>query len=590
MYKQFWTLFVRDYGRLHIAASISVLTIVVSLLEGLNLGLLIPLLETLDSTDSGDIHWVSRAFAGVFDTLGIPLTLGPILLTLGVFVLAISILKYLRMIMTGKLSMDFLVWLRSRYMWSALQADMSFFHSQKLGVMTDTLKTQTERSADSLGRFIELVSNLLMALTYLALALLMAPLLSMVALLTLLLVSLAMQHFISKTKLMAKTLVLRDNDLQVEALETLGGIHIVKSFILEQLRWMSFIHRAENVRDTGYRIYRYSTQMIVLQEFIQFVLIGGIVFIGVSVLDVGIAVIVALLFTLYRLGPKVATLNNQRQSLMVSLAAVDFVQGAMESMSRAKIISGDRPFTKLQHALEMKDVNFSYNGSAEVLRDTSFLVERGKFIAIVGTSGAGKSTLMDLILRLYDPDKGQILVDGVDLRELDLASWRKSIGIVSQDTYLFNDTVANNIALWRPEATEDKVIDAAQQAYAHDFIKGLPQGYETTVGDRGWNLSGGQRQRIAMARAIVMKPEILLLDEATSSLDSESEQMIQESMKELRATCTIVVVAHRISTIQDADRIVVVSDGKIVEEGDWDTLLAVDGIFANYHHIQSVIQ
>ena len=151
-------------------------------------------------------------------------------------------------------------------------------------------------------------------------------------------------------------------------------------------------------------------------------------------------------------------------------------------------------------------------------------------------------------------------------------------------------TVANNIALWRPEATVDRVIEAAKQAYAHDFIQGLPQGYETSVGDRGWNMSGGQRQRIAMARAIVMKPQILLLDEATSSLDSESEQMIHESMKELRATCTMVVVAHRISTIQDADKIVVVSDGKIVEEGNWDTLLAQDGIFANYHHIQSVIQ
>lgn len=590
MYKEFWQLFVKGYGRVHIAVSICVLTIAVSLLEGLNLGLLIPVLETLNSSNSEGGHWVSRAFASVFDALGIPFTLGPILLTLGTFVLAISILKYFRMILVGSLSKNFLVWLRLKYMWAALQSDMSYFHSQKLGVLTDTLKTQTERASSGVSRALELVANFVMAITYLVLAFLMAPLLSLVALVTLLLVSLAMQHYIGKTKAMAATLVKRDNDLQVEALETLGGIHIVKTFLLEHLRWASFNHHAEEVGETGYQIYKYSTKMVVLQEFLQFVLIGAIVYIGVSFLDVGIAVIVALLFTLYRLGPKVATLNNQRQALIVSLAAAHFVQGQIDTMASSKIISGNRPFTNLQHALELKDVNFSYNGSTEVLRDTSFPVERGKFIAIVGTSGAGKSTLMDLILRLYDPDKGQVLVDGVDLRELDLASWRKSIGIVSQDTYLFNDTVANNIALWRPEATVDRVIEAAKQAYAHDFIQGLPQGYETSVGDRGWNMSGGQRQRIAMARAIVMKPQILLLDEATSSLDSESEQMIHESMKELRATCTMVVVAHRISTIQDADKIVVVSDGKIVEEGNWDTLLAQDGIFANYHHIQSVIQ
>jgi subfamily B ATP-binding cassette protein MsbA len=174
----------------------------------------------------------------------------------------------------------------------------------------------------------------------------------------------------------------------------------------------------------------------------------------------------------------------------------------------------------------------------------------------------------------------------VDLRELDLESWRKTIGVVSQDVFLFNDTVANNIALWRPEASQESIIEAAKQAYAHEFIQQMPEGYETTIGDRGWNLSGGQRQRLALARAIFSKPEVLILDEATSSLDSESERFIQEYINEIRGTRTLVVVAHRMSTIRGADKIVVLEEGKIVEEGDLNSLLAASGPFARFYRLQ----
>jgi ABC-type multidrug transport system fused ATPase/permease subunit len=193
---------------------------------------------------------------------------------------------------------------------------------------------------------------------------------------------------------------------------------------------------------------------------------------------------------------------------------------------------------------------------------------------------------VDLILRFYDPVQGSIEVDGVDLKDLDLTSWRRSIGVVSQDIYLFNETIAYNIGVGRTDANIEQIVEAAKQAYAHDFIQQLADGYETKIGDRGWNLSGGQRQRIALARAILKRPEILILDEATSSLDSESEQLIQDYMKEIRNSCTMIVVAHRTSTIQDADKIVVLLDGVIAEEGDWDTLSAGSGLLANYHRLQ----
>ena len=221
-----------------------------------------------------------------------------------------------------------------------------------------------------------------------------------------------------------------------------------------------------------------------------------------------------------------------------------------------------------------------------VLEDASFAVEKGNITALIGVSGAGKSTLVDLVLRFHDPSSGSILVDGVDLRNLTLKSWRSAIGVVNQDIFLFNDTVFNNIAMGFPEATKEQIIEAATDAFADQFIRQLPQGYDTLVGERGWNLSGGQRQRIALARAILRKPQILILDEATSSLDSESEQYIQKYINNIKGISTVLIVAHRMSTIQSADKIVVLENGRITEEGNWDSLLAKDAGLANYLQLQ----
>lgn len=271
-----------------------------------------------------------------------------------------------------------------------------------------------------------------------------------------------------------------------------------------------------------------------------------------------------------------------RHSLTVTLASLASVQKTIEDTAEPTIVSGKQSFPGLKKEIELQNVKFSYNSNGKVLEGTSFSIEKGKMTAILGVSGSGKSTLIDLLLRNYDPTRGSLLVDGVDLRNLDLEEWRRYIGTVSQDTFLFNDTVSANISLGRPEATIEKIIDAAERAHADKFIQRLPDGYDTKIGDRGTNLSGGQRQRIAMARAILNDPEILILDEATSSLDSRSERLIQESIRRLRDTCTIIVVAHRISTIQDADKIVILEDGRISEEGDWNSILAATGAGSDY--------
>ena len=586
-FRQFWTMFAKGYGRLPLAVFIGTLAVVTSLLEGLNVGLLVPLLENFEAQTPGEGHWISRGVASIFDTLGIPFTLGSVLVALSVVMLTLACLRYVRMVMTNKLQMGFTTWIRSKYMDTLLRGDLAHFHSERLGVMTDTLTIQSWAAGGMIFYLIEMITSFAVVVAYLIAAFLITPGLAGISLGLLLVVSVAMRRYVSKASAKASIQVERQNAFQVSAVESLSGVHVIKSFLLERVRSAEFGRRSEEVGDIHYDLFKNQSHMTLLQELTLFALVGAIVYVGVSVLDLGVAAIVALLFILFRLMPKVMTINNLRQMLAQALAAVRAVTVAMDRPSRPTIVSGNRPFTQLNAGIELEDVGFSYAASAEVLKSTCFNIEKGKMTAIVGASGAGKSTMIDLLLRHYDPVHGRILVDGVDLRELDLPSWRKNIGLVSQDVFLFNDSVAYNIGLDRPEISRDQIEEAAKQSYAHDFILELPKGYETEIGDRGWNLSGGQRQRLALARAIVGGPKILVLDEATSSLDSESEELIQQYMSRIRGTSTMIVVAHRTATIRDADKIVVLRDGNIVEEGDWTSLLQEEGVFARYQLLQS---
>jgi ATP-binding cassette, subfamily B, bacterial MsbA len=236
--------------------------------------------------------------------------------------------------------------------------------------------------------------------------------------------------------------------------------------------------------------------------------------------------------------------------------------------------------------IEFKNVSFSYETGRKVLDNISFKIPKGKTVALVGTSGGGKSTIADLVPRFYDPTEGQILVDGVDVKHIKIQSLTKQIGIVTQESILFNDTVFNNIT-FGSQASENQVIEAAKVANAHTFINQLKDGYQTPIGDRGGRLSGGQRQRLSIARAVLKNPPILILDEATSALDTESEKLVQEALTHLMQNRTTLVIAHRLSTIQHADEILVINKGKIVERGTHEELLKnEEGFYRKLNSLQ----
>ena len=243
-------------------------------------------------------------------------------------------------------------------------------------------------------------------------------------------------------------------------------------------------------------------------------------------------------------------------------------------------------FEGLRDSIKLEGVTFSYSGRKKALKNIDLTIKKGEVIAFVGSSGGGKTTITNLIPRFYDPVEGCIYLDGIDLKKFDLKSLREKIGIVTQDTILFHETVFNNIAFGVPETDPERVFAAAKAAYAHDFILKLPDGYDTIIGERGSRLSGGQKQRIAIARAILSDPEIIIFDEATSSLDSEAELLIQQAMENIIRGRTVIMIAHRLSTIRHANRILVIEKGTIVEEGVHEELLKANGQYKYFHDLQ----
>jgi len=296
-------------------------------------------------------------------------------------------------------------------------------------------------------------------------------------------------------------------------------------------------------------------------------------------------VLIAFIAVALRLMSPVKSVANYPTAMAGALAAADRVYEVLDLAPTEGDRPGESP-ARFEQRIAYQGVSFSYNGQAPVLEGVDFEVRRGQVVAVVGPSGAGKTTLVDLLPRFYEPTRGAILMDGVPIARLTRSSLRGLMGIVSQETILLNDTVLANISYGRSDFTLEQVRAAARAANAHDFVSQLPDGYNTLLGERGTRLSGGERQRIAIARALLRDPPILILDEATSALDMESERLVQEAIDRLMARRTTFVIAHRLATVQHADLILVLAEGRIVERGTHATLYAAGGLYRRLHDMQ----
>jgi subfamily B ATP-binding cassette protein MsbA len=371
--------------------------------------------------------------------------------------------------------------------------------------------------------------------------------------------------------------------------ETLGGVRIVKAYTAEKREEIVFAKGAHrlfrNVAQslTGVSAIGASTSLVLGSTLIAMMLIGGSS-IRAGTMTIG-DLVMYLSFTALMAMP-VVQLANIGTQLSEAFAGLDRIRELRRMATEDQEDAGLAPLPEVDGAVEFDDVTFEYNAGVPVLRSVSFVAPAGSTTALVGSSGSGKSTLIGLVMAFARPLSGRVVVDGRDLRTVPLRDYRAHLGVVLQDNFLFDGTIAENIAYARPHASRDEIISVSRIAHCDEFIQGFEQGYDTIVGERGVRLSGGQRQRVAIARAILANPRILILDEATSSLDSESEALIQDGLKSLREGRTTFVIAHRLSTIRSADQILVLEAGQIVERGTHDALLSIDGRYRQLYDKQ----
>ena len=372
--------------------------------------------------------------------------------------------------------------------------------------------------------------------------------------------------------------------------ETLSGMKIVKgynasSFILNKFRKI-------NSEYSRLMISMARRQQLAspMSEFLGITAVAVILVFGGTLVQQGWisgAGFIAFIAAFSQITRPVRSFIDQFANINQGVAAGERIFSVIDAQSDVRDSAYARKFEGLKESIELRNVSFSYDGQRNVINDASITIRKGETVALVGASGGGKSTLSELIPRFYDVQSGDVLFDGVSIRDFDQESLRQRMSIVSQDTVLFNDSIEGNILMGRPNATHDEVIEASKIANAHTFIVASHDGYNTNIGDRGTKLSGGQRQRLSIARAVLKNPEILILDEATSALDTESEKLVQDALTNLLKGRTSIVIAHRLSTIYNADRIYVIDQGRVAEQGTHQELLAKGGIYANLIQMQS---
>ena len=403
-------------------------------------------------------------------------------------------------------------------------------------------------------------------------------------------VALLIGSIVKKLRHPARTNQQRMGEMVSTLDESLSGIKVIKSYNATEYIKQKYYDISADLARLTLSMARRQQLASPMSEFLGITAVGVILVFGGALvsrgaLDPGGFIAFVAIFS--QITRPVRTFIDQFANINQGIAAGERIFSIIDTKPEIEDKPDARELKGLRDKIEFRHVHFSYDGTREVIDDISFEIRRGQTVALVGPSGGGKSTLSELLPRFYDPTSGEILIDGISLRDYTQDSVRAHMSVVAQDTVLFNDTIEGNIAMGRPSATHEEIVEAAKVANADSFIRECPEGYNTNIGDRGVKLSGGQRQRLSIARAVLKNPDILILDEATSALDTESEKLVQDALNNLLKGRTSVVIAHRLSTIHNADKIIVVDHGRIAEQGTHAELMARNGIYAKLIEMQS---
>ena len=606
--------FVRPYWK-HLTISV-ICTILFALLNGTSVYLTIPLLDTL--FQEGGVHsqvqqqssvqtasgilpdWVQHIGKEISDSFNNFVFSGDktdALLRICIIVLITFLLKnifgYLQAYFLSYVEQGTMKDLRDRAYTHLHQLPMSYFKQERVGNLISRITNDVNVVQNSISAaFLNLIREPLTIIVFIGIALSISWQLTLLAFVILPFSMFIITWVGIKLRKHSSVVQAKMADITSILQETISGVKIVKAFGMEEYENKKFMTETRSFFRMMLRIVRIRNASSPITEFLS--VIVGVVIIyygGVLVLQhqsLKASEFLGFLFAIFQLMPPIKELSTVNNRIQESSAAGDRIFEIIDTEPAIVDVPGAKDIKEFKESISFDNISFSYDDSPEIiLNKLNFTVKRGEIIALVGPSGGGKSTFVDLIPRFYDPTSGRITIDGKDIKEVSLSSLRALMGIVTQETYLFNESIKNNIAYGLGNYPEEKIIAAAKAANAHNFIMEMPRGYDTVIGERGLKISGGQRQRLSIARAILKNPEIMIFDEATSALDNESEQLVQEAIERMMVNRTTFVIAHRLSTIRNATRILVLDRGNIIQMGKHDDLIKDEkGLYKKFYEMQ----
>lgn len=544
------------------------LSIVSATLDGIGINALIPLISFYTNASSGPTDFISQAIQTLFSFFHVPFTFRYLLaFILGLFMVRavmITLSGYIR----GRIGADFMGRESEGMLKRMLRASWAFLLKQKIGTLQATLVRDIQRTENLLSVFGQIIQSFSGFFIYLLVALNISPVMTLCTLVAGAALLLVVRPLMVRIQSTGNVLIATEKSYMHFLSEHIIGMKAVKAAGAEERAIESGGALVRMLRTLSIRMSLIRSLSGSLFQPFSLVFVIILFAITYRLPDFSMISFAAALYLIQKIFTYLESghgaLNGIRESIPYAQNVEAFKRLLDEH--REQEASGASPFA-FERTIEFTNVSFSYGDGKKVLSETSFSINKGETVGLIGPSGAGKTSVADLLLRLFSPNSGGILIDGKPITSISSESWRRSIGYVAQDVFLLNASIEDNIRFYRPELSDADVVDAAKQANIYDFISGLPEGFKTITGDRGVMLSGGQRQRIALARAIVGNPALLILDEATSALDHESEKLIHESIHALRGRITVLIIAHRPSTVAEADAILVLRHGRIIERG-----------------------
>jgi subfamily B ATP-binding cassette protein MsbA len=560
-------------------------------LEAVGLGFILPIVEIVQApgNPAAEADGVMLAFVQAYQTLDIPFTLGTVVtgvsLVLTVRWTSTFVVRWLR----EALVFDYMRELQTQSFDNALDARIAYFDREGSDDILNAIVTQAEYAGRVIRYVIEFFEQFLVSLMYLAIAFVLAPRLTLFAGVFLGGITMFFRYVLESGYDIGDRVADANERLQQAAQAGTQGIRDTKLFGLQSELFDDFLNAANQFATSSTKMRRNETAIQTFYNLLTAVSVFILIYLAIAFANMSLGSLGIFLFAMFRLGPKASTLNSKFYRIENNLPHLVRTQNFIDELARNREPSVDKePVPDEVEHVEFDEVRFSYEGAdEEALSGISLQFEKDEFVGFVGQSGAGKSTIVSLLARLYEPDDGEIGANGRPIHEMDVDEWRSRIAVVRQDPFIFNDTLRYNLTIGNRDVSEADLDRVCQIACVDEFFDELPNGYDSQLGDDGVRLSGGQRQRVSLARALLKDADVLVLDEATSDLDSNLEQQVQQAIEDMDREYAIVGIAHRLSTVKNADRIYTVEDGKIIETGRHEELIDNGGQYADLYAIQS---